>query len=272
MSLESFEIRKPLNECVRGANKIRLPFNQLGVWHRQLQVTRLKSFNISYPFHLTISLTKPHKSCCSLSHYTDTMRLHGFQLLNSTKSSRSSTPISKVGWIDESPGRGTLSLIITCLFTIFLCTWVVIHPRVSKRPLLRRSHKVVLCLKAIIAPEFIAVEGLQEWSQAQRMVKECAASTREGFKLVHAFYIGMLALRYKTPHGDRVIWPNQYAWLLQEGLIDWNDHALWGLSEEIIRDKSNADGTAKILSTRAGLLVCCTKHHATGSHASTLPA
>ena len=161
--------------------------------------------------------------------------------------SRFSNPIVKVGWIDESPGRGTLSLIITCLFTIFLCTWVVIHPRVSKRPMLRRLHKIALCLKAIIAPEFIAVEGLQEWSQAQRMVKECAASTKEGFKLVHAFYIGMLALRYKTPHGDRVIWPNQYAWLLHEGLIDWDNHAIWGLSEEIIRDKSNADGTAKFL-------------------------
>ncbi|KAL8788869.1 MAG: hypothetical protein Q9195_007083 [Heterodermia aff. obscurata] len=113
--------------------------------------------------------------------------------------------------------------------------------------MLRRLHKFALSIKAIIAPELIAVEGLQEWSQAQRMVRICAASTREGFKLVHAFYIGMLALRYKTPHGDRVIWPNQYAWLLQEGLIDWNDHASWGLSEEIIHDKSNADGTAKIL-------------------------
>ena len=162
-------------------------------------------------------------------------------------SGRSSTPLEKVGWIDESTGRGTLGLIITCLFTIFLCTWVVIHPRVSKQPMLRRLHKVALSIKAIIAPEFIAVEGLQEWSQAQRMVKECAASTREGFRLVHAFYIGMLALRYKTPRGDRVIWPNQYTWLLQEGLVDWNDHASWGLSEEIIHDKSNADGTAKFL-------------------------
>ena len=158
-----------------------------------------------------------------------------------------STAKASVGWVDESPGRGTLCLIITCLFTIFLCTWVVIHPRVCKRPLLRRLHKVALFLKTIIAPEFIAVEGLQEWSQAQRMVNDCGGLTGEGLKLAHAFYIGMLALRYRTPRGERVIWSNQYTWLLQQGLIDWDDHALWGLSEESIRDKSNADGTAKLL-------------------------
>lgn len=152
-----------------------------------------------------------------------------------------------VGWVDESAGRGTLGLIVTCLFTIFLCTWVVIHPRVCKQPRRRILHKVALFLKTLIAPEFIAVEGLQEWSQAQRIVKECTEVTRGGLKLIHAFYIGMLALRYRTACGEKVIWPNQYTWLVQEGLVNWDDHDQWGLSEEDIRDKSNADGTAKLL-------------------------
>ena len=156
-------------------------------------------------------------------------------------------PQALVGWVLESPGRGTLSLIVSCCFTIFLCTWVVIHPRVHKRPLLRRLHKITLFLKTIFAPEFIAVEGLQEWSQARKMVRNCAGPTGGRLKLVHAFYIGMLALRYRTPNGEKVLWPNQYTWLLEQGLIDWDDHALWGLSEENIRDKSNADGTAKLL-------------------------
>ncbi len=166
-------------------------------------------------------------------------------------SGRSSSPTPKpqalVGWVLESPGRGTLGLIFSCLSTIVLCTWVVIHPRVYNRPSLRVLHKFSLFLKTIIAPEFIAVEGLQEWNQAQKMVKKCAGLTGGHLKLVHAFYIGMLALRYRTPRGEKVIWPNQYTWLLEQGLIDWSDHALWGLSEETIRDKSNADGTAKLL-------------------------
>ena len=87
-------------------------------------------------------------------------------------------------------------------------------------------HKIVLFLKGVIAPEFIAVEGLQEWSQAQKMVKNCAGLTGGSLKLVHAFYIGMLALTYRTPRGEKVIWPTQYNWLLEQGLIDWDDHAL----------------------------------------------
>ena len=164
-----------------------------------------------------------------------------------TTQTLSSTAKTYAGWVDEAPGRGTLGLIISCLFTIFLCTWVVIHPRVCKRPLLRVLHKFALFSNAIIAPEFIAVEGLQECAQAQRLVKDCAGLTGGGLKFVHAFYIGMLALRYRTPRGEKVIWPNQYTWLLQQGLIDWKDHEAWSLSEETIRDKSNADGTAKLL-------------------------
>ncbi len=152
-----------------------------------------------------------------------------------------------IGWVLESPGRGSLGLILTCLTTIFLCTWIVIHPRVCRRRHLHGFHKAVLLTKTILAPEFIAVEGLQEWSQAQKMVRSCFDMTGGCFKLVHAFYIGMLALRYRTPQGEKIIWPNQYTWLLEQGLIKWEDHALWGLSEENIRDKSNADGTAKLL-------------------------
>ena len=122
----------------------------------------------------------------------------------------------------------------------------MIHARVYKHPLLHGLHKFTLFFKAIIAPEFIAVEGLQERNQARKMVNDCAGLTGGRLKLVHVFYIGMLALRYRTPRGEKVIWPNQYTWLLEQGLI-WDNHAIWGLSEENIRDKSNADGTAKLL-------------------------
>ncbi|CZR56634.1 uncharacterized protein PAC_06523 [Phialocephala subalpina] len=103
---------------------------------------------------------------------------------NSTKAEK-----EFVGWVVESSGRGTLSLIITSLFTIFLCTWVVIHPRVHKRRLYGTLYKLVMFIKAILAPELIAVEGLQEWTQCQRMKRDCEAYTDGNFKLVHAFYI-----------------------------------------------------------------------------------
>jgi len=79
------------------------------------------------------------------------------------------------------------------------------------------------------------------------MVKDCSSLTGGRLKLVHAFYIGMLALKYRTTQGEKVLWPNQYVWLLEQRLVKWDDHPRWGLSEETIRDKSNADGTAKLL-------------------------
>ena len=57
----------------------------------------------------------------------------------------------------------------------------------------------------------------------------------------------MLALRYRTPRGEKVIWPNQYTWLLEQKLLDWAHHESWGLSEADIRDKSNADSAVKLL-------------------------
>jgi hypothetical protein len=114
-------------------------------------------------------------------------------------------------------------------------------------------HKFALFLKAILAPEFIAVEGLQEWWQCRRMVEDCAESTESKFELIHAFYVSMLALRYRTSQGDTsqgdrgVIWPNQYTWLLQQKLIKWEGHASWGLSVEKIRNQSKADSAAKFI-------------------------
>jgi hypothetical protein len=79
------------------------------------------------------------------------------------------------------------------------------------------------------------------------MVQDCAEASSGEFKLLHAFYISMLAVRYRTPLGDKVVWPNQYTWLLKQGLLDWKDHASWGLDEEEISDKSNADSAAKVV-------------------------
>lgn len=153
-----------------------------------------------------------------------------------------------VGWTLESPGRGTLTLISTCLTTILLCTWVMIHPRVYKSQKHATAHKFAMFFKAIIAPEFIAVEALQEWTQCRRMQRDCARRTGNQFQLVHAFYVSMLGLRYRAPKGeDRVIWPNQYTWLLEQRLVSWEDHAGWGLSVDGLRDKSKADSMAKLI-------------------------
>lgn len=152
-----------------------------------------------------------------------------------------------VGWASEPEGRGTLGLLTTSLTTIFLCTWVVIHPRVYRKEAFATWHKLALLLKTLLAPELIAIEGLQEWAQCRRMVEDCSNLSYGEFQLTHAYFISMLALRYQTPDGNRVIWPNQYTWLLEQGLAGWKDSASWGLSLEQIEDKNKTDSITKLI-------------------------
>ncbi|KKY25955.1 hypothetical protein UCDDS831_g01804 [Diplodia seriata] len=108
-------------------------------------------------------------------------------------------------------------------------------------------HKFLQLVKTIVAPEMVCIESLQEWVQARKMVRRSASATQGNLKLVHAFYVGMLGLRYRVSEThSRVLWPSQYTWLLNNGLVRWADHAGWGLSEELIRDKSKADGLVKL--------------------------
>lgn len=151
-----------------------------------------------------------------------------------------------VGWVPENSGRGTLSLLWTCFLTTFLCTWVVIHPRIDKSKRFRLLHKMALSAKTVIAPELMAAEGAQEWAQARRVVKSCGRWTDGEFGLEEAFYTGMLGIRYRTSQGTRVLWPNQLVWLMEQGLFQWEERAAWRLDRADIRDRSNADGTAKI--------------------------
>lgn len=97
-----------------------------------------------------------------------------------------------------------------------------------------------------MAPEMVCLESLQEWVQARKTVRRTADVTNGGLKLVHAFYISMLGIRYRTSTGYRVLWPSQYTWLLNKGLISWDDRDSWGLSEDYIKDKSKADGLVKL--------------------------
>lgn len=167
--------------------------------------------------------------------------------MKSTSNNTNATSVADmVGWMPESDGRGTFTIITSCFFTIIICTWTVIHPRVHTSHRLAMLHKFLQLVKTIIAPEMVCIESLQEWVQARKMVRRSAQPTQGGLKLVHVFYVGMLALRYRTTHGSRVLWPSQYTWLLNNRLTQWSDHEAWGLSEELIRDKSKADGLVKL--------------------------
>ena len=110
-----------------------------------------------------------------------------------------------VGWVPESTGRGTLTLLASRMATTAFCTSIVIHPGIHKLRKHRFPDKMALWLETIIAPEFITVEAAQEWIQAQRFVKQSSKFTNEELHLIQAFYIGTFGLQYRTSRGTRML-------------------------------------------------------------------
>ncbi|KAF5974322.1 hypothetical protein FBULB1_7829 [Fusarium bulbicola] len=74
--------------------------------------------------------------------------------MNGTETTRS-TEAEFVGWVPEDSNRGTWSLITSCLFTIAICTWTAIHPRIHVSRQLRHQHKFYQLVKAVLAPEMV---------------------------------------------------------------------------------------------------------------------
>lgn len=156
--------------------------------------------------------------------------------------------VTLVGWVTEGSNRGTWDIIDSCFLTILICTWTAIHPRIHVIRRLRNTHKILQLVKTLLAPEMVCLESMQEWVQARKTIRRCAPATDGRLGMAEAFYLGMLGVRYRYgPAAYRVLWPGQFAWLLNNNLIRWDDiRDTWGLAADSIRDKSKADGLVKL--------------------------
>lgn len=88
-------------------------------------------------------------------------------------------------WQPDPPGRGTWSLLYSCVFTLVLCVWNAIHLNVpssdeSSSVGLRRKIKWVLI--ALVAPEIVVFVAFQQWLTAMTFLwglKRIAAKNPE---------------------------------------------------------------------------------------------
>ncbi|KAL4908147.1 hypothetical protein BDW74DRAFT_146927 [Aspergillus multicolor] len=78
------------------------------------------------------------------------------------------------GWVGEPEGRGTWSILSTCLLTMLLCCWTSVC---SNIPAKSDSYwtcvrdKVHLAALGILGPEFLLMVALGQWSSARESVK-----------------------------------------------------------------------------------------------------
>ena len=122
------------------------------------------------------------------------------------------------GWHSTDCGRGTSDILWSCLATILLCVWTVIHlpvpccsrfedgklvpgePSRSRRNWIIRSG-IVPAVISVIAPEFLTFTAIKEFSEAWILRRK---STDMGWTLTHAFFFNMGGFCLETPSGLRL--------------------------------------------------------------------
>ena len=81
-------------------------------------------------------------------------------------------------WVPEPSGRGTWSLLYSCLFTLGLCVYTAIHVNIpargehSSRQWLRRMK---WAFAAVFAPELGVFTAWQQWCWARRISAELSS-------------------------------------------------------------------------------------------------
>ena len=150
------------------------------------------------------------------------------------------------GWVPEPDGRGTWSIVWSCLVTIFICTWSVLHLDVPKRHgwwyLLFR--KVRWMLLAALAPEWILYLAGENFFQARNLLGHLVAHGGDEWTLVHAEFAVAGGIRVKSPNSN-MITPKRIESLrkaVESGQIKEPP-----ISKEELKSHSKSDGVVKLI-------------------------
>ncbi|KAH7080480.1 hypothetical protein BKA63DRAFT_506520 [Paraphoma chrysanthemicola] len=212
----------------------------------------------------------PHSPVIQVSDipHVNYIHLHSLLSLNTTALPISVGTMSssdRSGWRSSPDGRGTLNIIWSCLFTVFICCWTASHPDIP-RPgsswTKRALDKIVCLLVAAIAPEFLVFIALCEWAAARdsRRKRDVSGDT-PGWSVVHHYYANMggFCMQWKDDADGSVkmgfLDGDQVATLLHQNEISDSAH----LSREAIEDRGKADWLVKVLALlqMAWLVIQC---------------
>ncbi|KAF9008039.1 hypothetical protein BDQ17DRAFT_1323936 [Cyathus striatus] len=192
-------------------------------------------------------------------------------ILNATSSSYT-LPVSLVALnattFDSAPlcncnQRSALDITWSCLSTLFLCTWVSIHPNTPApsdegwRVLWRRLKTIYW---AIIVPEMVTFWALQQYSGARALWKQYDLHGHY-WTIKHAHFLQMGGFHLRNGDHTTVIYPGQFQELLNDGIISFPN-----VSKAVIQDKSKADGLSKFIVVAQTLwfVIQCIARHAQG--------
>jgi len=85
-------------------------------------------------------------------------------------------------WVPEPQGRGTWSLLYSCVFTLIICVWTSIHLNVPPPGETQRAHwfrKLKWLMIALFAPEVVVYTAFQQWFAAKMFLRKLNKITAE---------------------------------------------------------------------------------------------
>ena len=188
----------------------------------------------------------------------------------------SNTEISSVGWVSDPNGRGTVTLLASCLLTLGLCVWSAMHLNIPPRrmPALQLG---LLYLKwslvGALGPELVVFTAWRQLNSARALRKEVQKSMAtqdseqvgsnwktgvhtkrsQSWTIVHGFYAGMggFAFEFEVDRPSDLAYclPNLRRLTLTARGVSLLAKCgrLPNTSKEEIEDKSKADHLAKTL-------------------------
>ena len=109
-----------------------------------------------------------------------------------------------VGWTPSPDRRGTIDVLWICAFTLFICTWTVLHPNIPTQeevraqwnqwPFWRKRLKLAgLLVLMVAAPELVVALAVRDWLWARasvREMRELGFDDRQ-WSMSHAFFANM---------------------------------------------------------------------------------
>ena len=165
--------------------------------------------------------------------------------------SLASTNNTHVGWVSGPDSRGTMGLLWSCLFTIFICTWSALHIDIPARDdsnWKRFRLKFTYMAVAIVAPEYVTGVTVGDWLAVRKLRKSLdgVESGRTKISPVMAHFIVMGGFEL-VPKGDgqrrRRLFGKTFLPALDAKFLTMPKY-----SDEDILDKSKADWLLKFIS------------------------
>ncbi|KAL9615323.1 MAG: hypothetical protein Q9167_000294 [Letrouitia subvulpina] len=149
------------------------------------------------------------------------------------------------GWKVEPHSRGTWSILWSCLATIFICTWSVLHLDVPERHsrwyLYYRKFKWMLV--ATVAPEIILLSSSAGFFAAQKASRHLARHGHEEWTLTHMQFAEAGGFWYREPgEGLTACDIHQLQEMIEKGHV-----AGPPVSEEELRSRGKSDLVLKLI-------------------------